>query len=275
MGSSFPAPEINVQTVVAAGDISCDERDRKNDCKADLTADLVREISPELIVALGDLQYESGTFRQFTKQYDKSWGAFKKITAPVLGNHEYGRRSAAGAYYRYFRNRQPGPPGYYFMDLADWRLYVLNSNCRQIDCDAQERWFEDVLNSDQHSCAMVAWHHPLFNSGIHGEAKFMKRFWRLAQQGGVDIALAGHEHAYERFEPMLADGSSSPERGMRAFTVGTGGKSLYRLKERSPGSEYWQNSDYGVLVFEVTAKSYAWSFVNTDGVVMDSGESRC
>ena len=64
--------------------------------------------------ALGDLQYNSGAPGDFTVSYENSWGRFKNITNPVVGNHEYGT-SGAGGYFTYFGSaaspRQPAAPG--------------------------------------------------------------------------------------------------------------------------------------------------------------------
>ena len=37
---------------------------------------------------LGHSQYEHGAYNEFLKSYDPTWGAFRSITAPTLGNHE-------------------------------------------------------------------------------------------------------------------------------------------------------------------------------------------
>jgi hypothetical protein len=49
------------------------------------------------VLALGDVQYEAGELANFQQAYDRSWGAFKAKTYPVVGNHEYlGGDGAAG-----------------------------------------------------------------------------------------------------------------------------------------------------------------------------------
>ena len=107
------------------------------------TSDLVVGMAPQQAWALGDLQYNSGSLSDFNVSYQNSWGKFKNITKPVVGNHEYGTGGAAG-YYTYFGDlaspRQPGCTrdcdGYYSFDVAvgtgQWHVAVINSECTRI-----------------------------------------------------------------------------------------------------------------------------------------------
>jgi len=59
---------------------------------------------------LGDNQYEDGTLAAFQAVFDKTWGAYKSIMHPAIGNHEYLTKGATG-YFTYF-----GVPAYYSYD---------------------------------------------------------------------------------------------------------------------------------------------------------------
>jgi hypothetical protein len=62
------------------------------------------------VLALGDLQYEHGEYRNFLGAYDHSWERFKNLTRPAVGNHEYlDPAGPAAGYFRYF-GRQAGNP---------------------------------------------------------------------------------------------------------------------------------------------------------------------
>ena len=88
--------------LVAAGDIACDPAaphfadDGGAYCEHDLTADLVEAQSPDMVASAGDLQYENGTLAAFQASYDQTWGRFKAITQPAVGNHEYSVSNAHG-----------------------------------------------------------------------------------------------------------------------------------------------------------------------------------
>ena len=231
------------------------------------------QLAPDLIVGLGDLQYEKGAADDFSSRYALSWGTMKDITFPVPGNHEYVTEGASG-YYSYFEGRQPGSPGYYSFTAGAWRIYALNSNCSEIDCAAQEQWLHDQVATDQEKCSIVAWHHPVFNSGVHGNSEYMLDTWRIAADGGAEILLVGHEHAYERFAPMNGEGSADPV-GLTSFTVGTGGKNLYRVKKRLANSKVWLDQDFGVLVLDLHSHGASWSFESISGKSLDAGSLGC
>ena len=64
-----------------------------------------------------------------------------------------------------------------------------------------------------------------FSSGRYGDAEDTGRvrpLWQILNEEGADVLLTGHEHSYERFAPMDADGERDDARGVRLFVVGTG-----------------------------------------------------
>ena len=127
---------VSDPVLVAAGDIACDPADPHfaedggNYCEQNLTADLVESQNPSMVAAVGDLQYESGTLSAFQASYDPTWGRFKGITRPSVGNHEYMTVNAQG-YRDYWANRGGADLAYAY-NLGTWRIYVLNSNCAEL-----------------------------------------------------------------------------------------------------------------------------------------------
>ncbi|CAN5493580.1 metallophosphoesterase [soil metagenome] len=262
--------------VVAAGDIACPASEAPTDdtCRQAATARLVARAEPEAVLALGDSQYESGRFREYRASYARSWGVLRPRTYPVPGNNEHRTDGAAG-YYRYFRNRQPGPPGYYSYRLGSWRMYALNSECKDVDCDAQRRWLRRKLEARPSSCALMYMHRPRFSSGSsHGNARFVEGFWQVAYQHHVDVALAGHEHNYERFRRLDAAGNPAAD-GIMSFVIGTGGRSLYPFGSPEPGSVSRYSDDFGVLALRLRDGSYRWRFSTIHGKVLDRGTRLC
>lgn len=260
-------------TLVGAGDIaSCEsEGDEK-------TATLVESI-PGTVFTLGDNVYQKGTAEEYANCYTPSWGRFKERTKPVPGNHEYETKGAAG-YFSYFGAAAGDPSkGYYSYDAGSWKVVVLNSNCSQVGgcgvLSPQYSWLKSELTGKQ--CSVVMMHHPRFNSGIeHGSTLALQPVWELLYQEGVELALAGHEHVYERFAPLNIKGEKDAEKGVRAFTVGTGGKEVYKFGKPLPGSEVRNSSDGGVLKLVLSEKSYTWEFLPVLGATFtDSGSGTC
>ncbi|WP_182920411.1 metallophosphoesterase family protein [Nocardioides cavernaquae] len=269
-----PAAASTTYRIVAAGDIACPPGSSVTPvtCRQADTARLAAAQSPHAVVPLGDLQYERGSLADFQGSYASSWGSLKSITRPVVGNHEYKTAGAAG-YYAYFGRKSPG---YYAWNAGSWRIYSLNSNCSIIDCAAETAWLRRDMDANPRKCQIITMHGPRFSSGLeHGNAPYVAPFWRVAYNHRADIALAGHDHDYERFVRMAPDGTKRPYRGIRSFVVGTGGKSLYHLGTRKPGSAYFQATRFGVLRLDLGASSYTWRYITTDGVVRDQGTSNC
>jgi hypothetical protein len=94
---------------------------------------------------------------------------------------------------------------------------------------------------------------------------------------GADTVLAGHAHFYERFAPQRADGTADPDYGLRAFTVGTGGKSHHGLSSTpAANSEVRESETFGILKLTLHAGSYDWSFAPEAGQSFsDSGTATC
>lgn len=274
--------------IAAAGDIACDPADRNFNrgagtataCRMKATSDLLVEMRPAAVLALGDTQYEDGALAKYQASYDPTWGRLKSITRPAVGNHEYLQRNAAG-YFAYFGPAAGDPAnGYYSFDIGAWHLIALNSNCARVGgCGAgspQERWLRADLAAHPAACALAYWHHPRFSSGPHGSDAAYDAFWRALYGSGADVVLAGHDHDFERFAPQNPQGAPDAARGIRQFVVGTGGRSHYPFKSIQPNSEVRSSGTFGVLVMTLRARAYDWRFLPEPGrAFTDSGTGVC
>jgi hypothetical protein len=264
-----PAQSVGI---VAVGDIACKPGARvtKRVCQQAATADLAASLDPDAVIALGDLQYESGTAADFAGSYDQSWGRLRSITRPVPGNHEYNSHNADG-YFGYADQSQP----WYAWQAGDWRIYMLNSNCHHVDCGAEEDWLRADLADHPTGCSAIAMHHPRYSSGKHHSQADMAGLWQIAFDARVDLALAGHDHDYERFEAMDAQGGLSPGRGLVSFVSGTGGRSLNAQGGVETGSAYFQSEQFGVLDLTLAPDGFSWEYVAIDGSILDQGRADC
>lgn len=257
--------------IVAAGDIACD--DEPCDGQRDV-ADLIGRLDPTAVLTLGDNQYPDGLLKDFKVSYDPTWGAYRDITYPSPGNHDYHTPGALG-YFGYFGARaHPESEGYYSFDLGEWHLVSVNSGLDE-PSDEQLAWIEQDLAADGHRCELVYWHHPRWSSGTeHGSDDDLDPLWTILFEAGVDVVLNGHEHNYERFEPLDPAGSPDADGGIRQFVVGTGGHSLYPFGDPIPGSQV-RISTYGVIEMVLRPGGYGWSFVAANGSSLDSGAAGC
>ncbi|HEX8670550.1 MAG TPA: metallophosphoesterase [Longimicrobium sp.] len=229
-----------------------------------------------VVAVLGDAVYQSGTASQFADCYAPTWGRHLDRTRPALGNHER-RTDKGGPYFRYFGARAGKPgEGWYSYDHDGWHVVVLNSEA-EIDAGSpQLRWLAADLRAHPSRCTMAYMHRPRFSSGKHGGSSRVFDAWRVLYAGGVDVVLAGHDHIYERFDPLTPNGELDRERGIVSFVVGTGGAPLYGRSHNERYSRAVSNDVHGVLAFRFRPDGYAWEFVPVAGDRFhDRGEARC
>lgn len=259
-----------VVTVLAAGDIA--------ECKspgAARTAEIIEKIEGT-VLAIGDLAYPKGSYDNFMKCYEPTWGQFKSRTLPVPGNHEYETRGATG-YFSYF-GTQAGEngKGYYSVDLPGWHIIAINSNLDTSANSAQVEWLRKDLTESKASCTLAFWHHPRYSSGPHGDNKHMVPIWETLAEHHASIVISGHDHSYERLAPLDAKGHVDEQHGIRSFVVGTGGAKLYDFSMRAPYSEAWNGATWGVLKLNLSPGSYTWEFIPAaGGHFQDRGEGHC
>jgi len=273
--SSATPPADQSAILVGAGDIA--------DCKdlsgAEATAKLLENVGGT-VMAVGDLAYPDGSKENFTC-YDKTWGRAKSRTRPAPGNHEF-HAGGAAPYFNYLGAVAGDPKtGYYSYELGTWHIIVLNSECRDVGgCEAgspQERWLRADLAAHPAACTLSYWHRPLFSSGsAHGNDRTVKPLFQALYEANADVVVGGHDHDYERFAPQTPAGVADPERGIREFVVGTGGKNHRPFGAPKPNSELRDATAFGVLKLTLRPGAYDWQFIPETGKSFtDSGSGKC
>jgi len=265
-------------TLLAAGDIA--ECDGDGD---EQTAAIIEQYPDATVATLGDNAYQHGTSEEFDDCYGPSWGRFLDRTMPTTGNHDNATKDAEG-YHRYFGDRGgPFDEYYYSYDLGSWHVVVLNSDCWRVDgCDEgdpQIEWLRADLEDHRTKCTLAYWHRPPFSSGRYGDEEDTERvrpLWQAVVDGGVDLVLAGHEHSYERFVPMDAEGRADPD-GTRLIIAGTGGGNLRPYENPPLPTTAVRNGDtWGVLRLSLGAGGYDWTFLPVAGKTFtDAGTGVC
>jgi hypothetical protein len=270
-----PMAQVRGPLVVAAGDIACSpgETVTATACQQAATARLTARFHPRYVIPLGDQQYENGQLSDYRSSYARTWGRFTRISRPVPGNHDYHVGGAAG-FFAYFR-QETSSPGYYAFDVGRWRIYALNSNCSDIDCGAEAAWLNQDMTAHPRACSAIAMHHPRYSSGAqHGDSPEVTPLWQVAVNHHADLALAGHDHEYERFRAMDATGHLD-RRGLVSFVAGTGGKDLYSKGATHVGSVKFDSHHFGVLALRLGARGFAFRFTTIAGRTVDAGVHRC
>jgi hypothetical protein len=253
-------PEVRL---VAAGDLACKPgmAPSATECQAAATALLAESLHPDVVLTLGDEQYDVGRAEDFVESYERTWGRLKAITHPVPGNHEYAGGRATG-YYAYFGDAAHGPDGWYSFDLPEvgWHVIVLNSECSAVGgCgrgSRQYEWLRSDLDATSSQRILAAWHHPRWSSGLHHSDATYEPFWQLLAAHGADLVLSGHDHHYERF---------APDDDVVQLVVGTGGRNLYPAQFAEADTVVRSSDGFGVLELLLRPQGYIGAFRPVEG----------
>jgi hypothetical protein len=257
--------------LIGAGDIG--------DCTKNAVAETAKLLDNVFgtVFTTGDNVYDTGTMANYVGCYGPNWGRQLSRTRPSPGNHDYDGEGP-GAYFAYFGITGAAGPdgqGYYSYDAGNWHVLSLNSMIPIGNGSAQLSWVQDDLAASKAGCTAVYWHHPLFSSAQNGPQAFVRDLWRVLYQNNVDVVINGHDHVYERFSLQDPDGNSDVRRGIRQFTVGTGGATLYAFGATRPNSQA-RSATWGVLKLFLETNSYTWQFIPIAGETFsDSGNGAC
>jgi acid phosphatase type 7 len=247
-------------TIAAAGDIA------ESGGGQAATAAIVKSLNPTAVLTLGDNAYPNGSSSDYASYYDPTWGAFKAITKPAPGNHEYYTPGGTG-YLTYF-----GVKPYYAYDLCGWRMYALNKELSGAARTAEIAWYKSDLAANAGRKMLAVWHEPRWTSGTkHGSDSGAQDLWAASVAGGVDVVLSDHEPFYERLGPMDAAGRPAAN-GTREFVVGEGGNDgLSSFGTPLPSSEKRISGHQGVLFMSIRSGGYDFELHQIGGAVADRG----
>jgi hypothetical protein len=267
--------------VIAVGDIA--------DCAVSSTgrngtATLLDSLSGP-VITMGDDNNMDGSLGTYNSCFNVAWGRHKSRIHPAPGNHDY-MTSGAQGYVDYFTTAVAKPDGktYYSYDVGNWHIIALDGNCTESQVggcsasNAQATWLHQDLEAHSgNHCTLAYFHQPRFSSGLHGSNSSMQPVWQLLAEHGVEMVISGHDHGYERFNPMDANGSLLTNgKGVVQFVVGTGGASLRSFGTTATNSAKRIANTYGVLKLTLNSTGYAYAFTPIAGSTgSDSGSRNC
>lgn len=234
---------------------------------------------PDLLLTAGDnVQQQSGP----PGLYDQHWfGPLAGLTARMpmmaaLGNHDIRIGQGAG-YLQALSLPTNGPPGLeernYSFDYGNAHFVVLDANAFVPDSStaytnaaAQRPLIVSWLTNDLHSTTQLwkfaIYHHPPYTSeGDHGEYDLMKTLISpVLERYGVQVAFQGHNHMYERINPI---------NGVYYFTVGSGGFSIHGLYNQREFSARVFNDRYDFMTLDIDGPHLLLRCVDQNGVEQD------
>ncbi len=256
--------------VAAAGDGAGGEQKA-----ADVTK-LISGWQPNLFLYLGDV-YKQGTATEYVNWYapERYFGRFRPITLPTLGNHEYTKRVAPG-YFWYWHDA----PHFYSVEAAGWHIISLDSTSQYNQFQpgtTQYEWLKHDLDAHPAPCTLVFYHHPAFTVGPEGTSSDrITSVWQLQAARGVDLVLNGHDHNYQRFQPLDASGNPSTV-GSTEFVLGSGGHGIRAFVRQD--ARLARGADtakaFGTLRLTLNPNGAGFEYISIKRKLLDYGAIPC
>ena len=268
----------------------------------------------DLWLMLGDNAYPRGTDDQYQAAvFDTYPDELRSLPLwPTLGNHDAFSASSetgSGVYYDLFTLPRGGEAGgapsgteaYYSFDYGTIHFICLNSHDVDRSPDgAMVTWLRaDLAASAERATAgsvrwiIAFWHHPPYTKGSHDsdtEDRLIEmREWVLPvlEEGGVDLVLTGHSHAYERSllvhrhygasdtltpEMILDNGDGRPE-GDGAYEKPSAGPAPHEGAVYAVAGSSGRVSDRGALdhpIMAVSLRELGSLVLDVDGRRLDA-----
>lgn len=220
----------NMVNFAAAGDWDCGSDAKK-------TAKQIKKMEPELVIGLGDYSYNSKA-----KCWLKIVSDFSDTMRISLGNHDVDSSKKLRDLMDHFNLEKQ----YYSFNFKNIHFISMSVEVPFEDDSKQYKFVEQDLkqySSDPFiDWIVVFYHEQAYGSGSSPDVNedFREEYHPLFDKYGVDLALQGHQHIYERTYPLKYndDDDDEPfivndnynkynkEDGTIFVTVGTGGVSL-------------------------------------------------
>lgn len=190
---------------------------------------------------LGDNAYENGTDAEYTAAVFNTYPAMLRnsVLWPSLGNHDAASSTSAtqsGPYFNAFTLPSQGEAGgapsgtkaYYSFDYGSIHVVVLDSaDSDRSPGGAMATWLRNDLAQNTLPWIIAIFHHAPYSRSTHNSdwalemSQMRQNLVPILEQGGVDLVLAGHSHAYER--SFLIDGHYQDSGLFSAANVRDGG----------------------------------------------------
>jgi Calcineurin-like phosphoesterase len=256
---------------------------------------LLRSWSPNLFLYAGDV-YNVGTQAEYWNHYGlpgRRWGAFRGITIPTIGNHDsfykpYGSQDGYG-YFSYFfaKNSADTNHRFGFDAFRGWHIVSLDSTRAYLTpdggnaaADSQLAFLRSDLNNNRTGCSLVMYHHPRFSRGPEpfngADISRLQPIWQALASRGADIVVGGHDHNYQRFARLNANGQVRGN-GTAQFIVGSGGHGIQQTNRGDSRARRVVDAEgtFGALRLVLNRKGAEYRYVTVDGRVRDAGVIPC
>jgi len=175
-----------------------------------------------------------------------------------LGNHD----DAGQINYKLFN--MEGRKYYSFKPKPGVRFFALDTN--YVDTKQLE-WLDKELSASGSDWKIAFFHHPLYSSGgTHGSADAQRELLEpIFLKYGVNVAIMGHEHFYERLKP---------QKGVAYFILGSSAKLRKGDLNKTQMTAVGNDSDYAFMLVEIDGDEMHFQAISDKGATIDAGSVR-
>lgn len=218
-----------------------------------------------LAIMTGDNIYPSGDIERVSEVFEEPYAPLLENGVKFyasLGNHDFqtkqGRDQIAYSGYNMkgrFYSFTQGPVQFFALDT---NLAYIGDERGEALWQSQLRWLRAALMRSRSPWRVVFAHHAVYSSGQHGSSeKLISELVPILERYGVQLYVNGHDHNYERTEPI---------NGTTYITSGNGAK--LRDVGRSDWTAY-ASSQLGFAMFEAYSDRMMVRAIDVDNRVYD------
>ena len=263
----------NVTNIVAAGDFGINENSIK-------TLKNIQSSNPEVILMLGDLgQSTSKDWVELSEPMDRNKMYIALGDGDLLERNEYLRYSAI-------------TDDYYSFDYQNIHFLAISTNEEKnnefgilsdvIQIDFIKDDLSNAADDPKTDWIVVFLHHPMYSSISDLSSIDLRSLLQPTfDLYGVDLVINGHKHVYERTNPVTFNNtitdnencSYDDPNGQIYLTVGTGGHSHNKFKQKQSWSVVQNHNDFGFLNLKILEnRAIIGEFIANSGKIVDTFE---
>ena len=256
-----------------------------SDALSDAQGLIAQRIAAEkaaMVIHTGDLVYPQGTFELYQRNYFNYYATTMSSVPffPCLGNHDYDIPNAV-PYLEVHALPIEGVPAsdrkrYYSYDWGNVHFVSIDAH-QALDRAVNNngpllRWLENDLRSTRQFWRVAYFHYPPYatgqNTGDIQSRWVRERMVPLFEAYGVQLVFSGHEHSYQRTNPLRKSTTVAPGVGTNYVVSGGGGAILYPVGNEPLFAS--SKSSYHYVRAEVQGTRIAIRSIRQDGVELDN-----
>jgi 3',5'-cyclic AMP phosphodiesterase CpdA len=226
--------------------------DRGQYSVAEMMAATYKQKAYPMVILAGDNIYNDGEIEKVKAVFEEPYAPLLsqgvKFYA-VLGNHD-------------IRTKNGVDQLAYAPFHMPTRYYTFRTGANDVNSPWKEQlaWLEKSLAASDAPWKIVVGHHPIYSSGHYGNtAEFIRDLSPLFTKYNVQLYLCGHDHDYERSQPIKGTTYIVHGAGANFRPVGRSATTAYSAAERC------------FVMLEVFADKIVTEAIDTKGKVFDRG----